>query len=120
MKLNQQIYLLCITLLVTFFTTACSSTNVNSDDDVIKNQTGTLRWGSSPAVDGVGMLFVVDEKEYGAPGTPEDYPEFFEDEVYEVNVLADFKLTGEDTVRGWGATFPAIEFIRIEKIERDS
>lgn len=120
MKLTKQIYLLCIILLMVLSTFACSSTNVNSNGDIIRNQAGTLRWGGSPAVDGVGMLFVVDDVEYGAPGIPDDYPDFFGDDIYEVDVRADFKLTGEDAVRGWGATFPAIEFIRIEKIESDS
>lgn len=116
MKSNNQIYLVFFVFLMSLSTFACSSTNVNSDDDIIRNQTGTLRWAGSPVVDGAGMLFLVDDKEYGAPGTPENYPDFFGDDIYEVNVRADFKLTGEDTVRGWGATFPAIEFIKIEKI----
>lgn len=117
---KKYITLLLFTFLMIISTVACSSTNVNSEYNIIRNQAGTLRWAGSPVVDGAGMLFVVDDKEYGAPGTPEDYPEFFGDDIYEVDVRADFKLTGEDTVRGWGATFPAIEFIRIEKIERNS
>lgn len=116
MTSKKHILLLLITSLVIASTVACSSTNVNSSDDIIRNQTGTLRWADSPVVDGAGMLFVVDDKEYGAPGTPEDYPEFFGDDIYEIEVRADFKLTGEDAVRGWSATFPAIEFIKIDKI----
>jgi hypothetical protein len=88
---------------------------VSGNEDIIRDQAGTLRWGGAPAVDGVGMLFIVNQTEYGAPGTPDDYPEFFEEEIYEVEVRVDFKLTGEETIRGWGATFPAIEFIKIEK-----
>lgn len=105
-----------IVLLTMLFTFACSSTNVNPNEDIIRNQTGTLRWGGSPVVDGAGMLFVVDDTEYGAPGTPDDYPDFFGEDIYEVDVRADFKLTGEETVRGWGATFPEIVFIRIEAL----
>jgi len=116
MKIKKPIFQFCIVLLIAFSTTACSSTNVSANEDIIRDQTGTLRWGGAPAVDGVGMLFIVDEKEYGAPGTPGDYPEFFEENIYEIEVRADIKITGEDTVRGWGATFPAIEFIKIEKL----
>lgn len=116
MNLKKQPIRLCILLLMLFSTIACSSTNVNSDH-IIKNQTGTLRWAGSPAVDGAGMLFIADDKEYGAPGTPEDYPDLFRNDEYEIEVRADFKLTGKDAVRGWGATFPAIEFLKIERIQ---
>lgn len=116
MIIKRRIFLLLIHLLMIVSTVVCSTSNVNSDDDIIRNQRGTLRWLGSPAVDGAGMLFIVDEKEYGAPGTPEDYPKLFGNDQYEVEIRADFKITGEDAVRGWGATFPAIEFINIEKI----
>lgn len=104
------------TLLIIISTIACSSTDVNSRGEIIRNQAGTLRWAGSPAVDGAGMLFVVGKKEYGAPGIPDDYPYLFGKDQYEVEIRADFKITGEDAVRGWGAKFPAIEFIKIEKI----
>ncbi|NBC04364.1 MAG: hypothetical protein GVY20_11755 [Bacteroidetes bacterium] len=116
MKLIKPIYRYCTLLLIAYSITACSSTNVNGNDDIFRDQSGTLRWGGAPAVDGVGMLFIDNEIEYGAPGTPDDYPELFEEDIYEVEVRADFKLTGEETIRGWGATFPAIEFIKIEKL----
>ena len=116
MSLKKYTHLFSIGILLIFFTVACSSTN---SDDTFRNQTGTLSWGGSPVVDGVGMLFKVDDKEYGAPGTPDDYPDFFGEDEYETEVRADFKLTGGETVRGWGATYPAIEFIKIEKIEKN-
>lgn len=116
MTSKRHFILLLFTFLIAIFSVACSNSLVNPDNKIIRNQTGTLRWAGSPAVDGAEMLFVVDNKEYGAPGTPDDYPNFFGNDEYEIEVRADFKLTGEDAVRGWGATFQAIEFIRIEKI----
>lgn len=106
-------------LLIFFIATlsSCSSSNTApfNKGEIYRNQTGILRWAGSPAVDGAGMLFIVDEVEYGAPGTPEDYSQFLNEDQLEVEVRADFKLTGEETVRGWGAIFPEIEFIKIEK-----
>jgi len=104
-------------LLIAFvLTSGCGTSNVNSEENVLYDQEGILRWGGSPIVDGVGMLFIVGKKEFGAPGTPDDYPGFFRDDITEVHVRADFKITGAETVRGWGATFPAIEFLDIEKM----
>ncbi len=117
MNSKKSILLFLIAFLMTLSMFACSSKIANSYEGIKRNQAGTLQWGGSPAVDGTGMLFVVDDTEYGAPGTPEDYPQFFGDDTYEVNVRADFKLTGKEAVRGWGATFPAIEFLRIKKIK---
>ncbi|WP_234572564.1 hypothetical protein [Rhodohalobacter sp. 614A] len=94
---------------------ACSTTNVKSSKDVFRNQIGTLSWNGPPAADGAGMLFIVDEVEYGAPGEPDDYSDYLDEGEHEVIIKADFKLTGEETVRGWGVTFPEIEFIRIKK-----
>ena len=108
------LHFLLVIFLIGF--TNCTSSSVNSREDVYKNQVGLLRWGGTPEADGAGMLFIVDEVEYGVPGTPEDYPKFFQERTIEVNVRADFKLTGEKTVRGWGATFPEIEILRIEKM----
>lgn len=90
---------------------------MKSDENIFRDQIGSLRWTGAPAVDVTGILFLVEETEYGAPGTPEDYPGLFGDNISEVDVRADFKITGEETVRGWGATFPAIEFLRIEKLK---
>ena len=105
-------------LITLFFVFSCTSSNVEPtrDGDTFRNQTGLLRWTGSPAVDGTGMLLVVNDVEYGAPGTPENYSPFFNEDQYEVEIRADFKLTGEETVRGWGATFPEIEFIKIKQI----
>lgn len=115
MKISlSSILIFCVVVI-----TACSSFKVepHQDEDILRDQVGTLSWGGAPAVDGVGMLFIVGDTEYGAPGTPDDYSQLFEEDQYEVEVEADFKVTGEETVRGWGATFPAIEFIRIEQID---
>lgn len=113
MNVNKWVTLFVFSSLLVLLSSACLHSN---SDDFLRNQTGTLRWYGSPAVDGSGMVFIVDDKEYGAPGTPEDYPELFGDDQYEVEIRADFILTGEETTRGWGATYPAIEFIRIEQI----
>lgn len=109
-------YIMISIIITTIFVfTACSSSNVEFSENVLRNQIGTLKWQGSPAVDGVGMLFVVGNTEYGAPGEPDDYSKYLNEGDYEVMIKADIKLTGEKTVRGWGATFPEIEFIRIEK-----
>jgi len=50
---------------------------------------------------------------YGAPGDRSDYDAYFEGESNETEVTADFRITGEKTVRGWGVEFPAIEFLEI-------
>lgn len=113
MNLNKYSTFVVISVLLVLLSIACSSTN---SDDILRNQTGTLTWYGSPAADGSGMLFEVGEKQYGAPGTRENYPGLFDQDIYEVEIKADFKLTGEETVRGWGATYPAIEFIRIKRI----
>lgn len=112
-NLSLSLFILSIGLLP-----ACNSLNANkfNHDTILKNQIGMLRWGGSPAADGSGMLFIVDEVEYGASGTPEDYPDLFEENEYEIEVEADFKVTGGKTGRGWGATYPEIEFLRIERM----
>jgi len=96
-----------ITLLV-----SCS-TDSDPDGDVIRDQEGLLVWGFSPAQDGTGMLFEVNGITYGAPGDRSDYDAYFEGESNETEVTADFVVTGEKTVRGWGVEFPAIEFLEI-------
>lgn len=105
------IFVMSILLLST-----CSTSNIDSRDHILHDQIGMLSWKGSPAVDGAGMLFEVGDREYGAPGTPEDYSQFFRKNKYEVQIKADIKLTGKKTVRGWGATFPEIKFIRVERI----
>lgn len=113
MNVNKWVTLFVFSSLLVLLSSACLHSN---SDDFLRNQTGTLIWYGSPARDGAGMIFEVGEKQYGTPGTPEDYPELFEDDQYEVEIRADFILTGEETTRGWGATYPAIEFISIQKI----
>lgn len=95
--------------------TACS-TDSNSSAKLLRNQTGKLIWGGIPAADGVGILFEVGDKLYGASGTREDYSHYFPEDENEVQIRADILITGEETTRGWGATYPAIEFIRIKRI----
>lgn len=92
---------------------ASCSTDSDSDGDVLTNQEGLLVWGFSPAQDGTGMLFEVNGTTYGAPGVRSDYDAYFESDKNEAEVIADFIITGEKTVRGWGVEFPAIEFVRI-------
>jgi hypothetical protein len=89
------------------------STDSNSDNEIIRDQEGLLVWGFSPAQDGTGMLFEVNGVTYGAPGVRSDYEAYFDGDSNEAEVTADFIITGEKTIRGWGAEFPAIEFVRI-------
>lgn len=95
---------------------SCSTTNVESSEKIQRDQIGILSWKGSPVVDGGGMLFIVDDIEYGAPGVPDDYSDYLKEGELEVMIKADFVLTGEDTVRGWGATFPEIKFLKIKKV----
>lgn len=114
--MNSSNYLLIIGFGVFFFLTACS-THSDSEMNIFRNQTGLFLWGGSPAADGAGLLFEVDDEVYGVPGVPSDYPGFFDDDVYSIQIEADFRLTGKETVRGWGVTFPEIEFLKIQKRE---
>lgn len=89
--------------------------DVDSTNETFFDQSGVLKWGGSPAVDGSGMILVVDETEFGAPGEPKDYPSLFtSDTTYAVEVIASYELTGELTSRGWGVTYSEIKFIKIE------
>jgi hypothetical protein len=92
---------------------ASCSTDSDSDGDIIRNQEGLLVWGFSPAQDGSGMLFEVNGMTYGAPGERSDYESYFSGDENSAEVTADFVITGEKTVRGWGAEYPAIEFLEI-------
>lgn len=112
----MKIFLLNTLILAAFFVfSGCSSSNTDSSEKILRNQIGTLSWKGSPAVDGAGMLFEVGEVQYGAPGVPDDYSKYMDEDDYEVKIKADILLTGEETIRGWGAAFPEIEFIKIEK-----
>jgi hypothetical protein len=100
-------------LLIAVFT-ACS-TSSDTEGEIIRDQDGMLVWGFSPAQDGSGMLFEVNGVTYGAPGVRSDYDAYFEGDSNNAEVTADFMITGEKTVRGWGVEFPAIEFLEIRK-----
>ena len=109
--MKHRIHLTCSILFVLFFN-ACTS---DADSDIFYNQPGVLEWHGSPAVDGLGMIFETEDgTQFGAPGEPDDYPRFFtNDTTYSVSITANYRLTGELTARGWGVTFPEIEFLRI-------
>ncbi|GAA5521353.1 hypothetical protein LQ318_06370 [Aliifodinibius salicampi] len=93
---------------------ACSIFGSNSSEDVLFDQTGTLSWNGPPAADGAGILFETKSKTYGAPGNREDYNDYFPENKNQVQVIADIKLTGETTTRGWGSEYPEITFLEIK------
>ena len=103
-------------MLPLLFLQSCS-TNSDTSDDILTDQPGTLIWGGSPATDGSGILFETADTTYGAPGNREDYSEYFPEGENLAHVVADIKLTGETTVRGWGAEFAAIEFLNITAVD---
>lgn len=88
-----------------------------ASEDILYDQTGILIWGGSPAVDGAGILFETENEVYGAPGDREDYIDYFREDESQVEIIADIKITGDTTVRGWGAEFPEIHFKQINRIE---
>ena len=108
--------LLFIALSLLSFLAACS-TQSDSENEIFRNQTGLLRWAGPPAADGAGMLFEAKDVQYGVPGTPEDYPEIFYDAENPVEAVADFRLSGRNSIRGWGVTFPEIEILKIRKLD---
>jgi len=112
----QRILLLPLLVSVLFILHACS---VNSDESetILRDVSGTLIWGGSPAQDGSGILFETTEATYGAEGTRTDYSEHFPENETHVQISADFILTGETAVRGWGAEFPKIEFLKITRTD---
>jgi len=95
------------------FITLLASCSTDSDEDIMRDQEGLLVWGFTPAQDGTGMLFEVNGMTYGAPGVRSDYDAYFEEDKNEAEIIADFVITGEKTVRGWGVEYPAIEFLNI-------
>jgi hypothetical protein len=101
-----------ILLALTMISQACIL-NSESSETVLRDVPGTLTWGGLPAADGAGMLFETADTTYGAPGTRGDYSEYIPEGDYKVDIRADFWVTGETAVRGWGAEFPEIEFIKI-------
>lgn len=97
-----------------FILHACSVNSVESDT-ILRDVSGTLKWGGSPAIDGTGILFETPEATYGAEGTRTVYSDYFPENENQVQIRADFILTGETAVRGWGTEFPEIEFLRISR-----
>ena len=115
-SLTLRIYPLFLPLLLLIVViSGCSVYSSEQNTETVYGQIGSLEWHGSPAVDGLGMLFVInDETTFGVPGTREDYSSYFGDELSKIEITADYKLTGEQTVRGWGATYPEIEFLSIK------
>lgn len=112
----MRFYIQPLLLSVLLFWTGCS-TDSQYENETITDQTGTLIWGGSPAVDGTGLLFVTADTTYGASGSYEDYAAYFPENKNSVEVNADFQITGEETVRGWGVKFPEIRLIDVGFIE---
>jgi hypothetical protein len=75
-------------------------------EGVVRNQSGALIWGGSPAVDGVGMIFQTADTTYGLRGDRDAYARYFPDNENTVRVRANVLVTGETTIRGWGTRFP--------------
>jgi len=109
--------LILLFLIVGFLFQGCSIFGANSSEDTFFDQTGTLSWYGSPAVDGAGILFETEVETYGAPGTREDYKDYFPENENQVQIIADIKLTGDTTVRGWGAEYPEIKFLDIKRAD---
>lgn len=93
---------------------SCSIFSADSSGDILYDQTGTLWWTGAPAVDGGGILFETEDEIYGAPGTREDYTAYFPEDENQVVIIADIEITGDTTVRGWGAEYPEIIFLEIQ------
>lgn len=95
---------------------SCSIPVGDQSETILLDQPGTLVWAGTPMNDGLGILFKTEKKTYGAPGTREDYQAYFRDQEYEVQIIADIRLTGEKTIRGLSGTkYPAIKFLDIRK-----
>ena len=110
----RQCTLFSFTLLLMVLFAACS-TDSDFDGEIIRESEGLLIWGLSPAQDGSGILFETNGVTYGASGTKTDYKSYFTGDENSAEITADFVITGEKTVRGWGAEYPAIEFLKISK-----
>lgn len=113
--MKRRIALFLVFPLVVLFLGACSSTG-NDDLDIYENYTGTLTWGGQPAVDGAGLLFETGDKTYGIQGDKSDFSDLFTENSNSVEIRTDFVITGKETVRGWGATFPEAILIRPERL----
>ena len=87
-----------------------------SDSDsytVLRNQSGLLIWGGSPAFDGTGMLFQTADTTYGIRGNDDDFDRYFAEDERTARIRANVVLTGETTIRGWGSQFPEAVLSRI-------
>lgn len=96
---------------------SCSIFGANSSADILSDKKGTLWWAGAPEVDGGGILFETEDEIYGAPGTREDYADYFPEDENRVEIIADIVVTGDTTVRGWGAKYPEIKFLEITRSE---
>ena len=111
-----------LTLFILFLLFTLSACNVNDSDKqkMYKDYTGTLTWHGSPAVDGAGMLFYTGNKTFGVTGDTSDYDNLFDEDSYEIEIRADFFLTGNKTIRGWGTEFTEAVLVDYKKISQIS
>lgn len=113
MKIGTYSILSIIVLGILF--TSCS-TNADEPNTVIReNVPAILQWYGSPALDGLGLILVVDAgtEEYAIEGSKEDFRELFGDEN-KASVITDFEITGEKVRRGWNAVLPEARIIEIK------
>lgn len=96
---------------------SCSIFGTDSFEDIRYDQTGALWWTGAPEVDGGGMLFETEDKLYDAPGTKEDYTDYFSENENKVQVTAHIVITGDSTARGWGTKYLEIKFLELHRIE---
>ncbi|MFP8489009.1 hypothetical protein ACKGJO_07885 [Gracilimonas sp. Q87] len=110
---------LILVFLVLGFIGSCS--NSGSDDlEVLEDHTGILSWGGSPAVDGTGLLLESGDTIYGIPGDKSDHSYLFPDNTNTVNIRTDIVITGNETVRGWGSTYPEAILINAQRLSKQS
>ncbi len=105
--------------LIFFFFSACSS-SVDKDMDVIQDINGTLIWGGSPAVDGIGVVLETGSMTYGISGEKSDHSDLFFENSNSVNIKTDLVLTGEKTVRGWGVSYEEAILVKPERLPQTS
>lgn len=106
-------------ILLSAITLISCNRNNTSDQELMRDVEGTITWGGSPAVDGTGLLFHshVSEDVYGVAGDKGDYEDIFDSPTNEVEVIADFYITDNETVRGWGITYTEIRIVDIDKLD---
>lgn len=106
-------------VLILFFFSACKS-SADKDLDVIQDIEGTLIWGGSPAVDGIGVVLEAESMTYGIPGEKSDHSDLFFENSNSVNIKTDLVLTGEKSVRGWGVTYEEAILVKPERLPQTS